>query len=49
MSGRKAELNERVGTPAGMGKTYTLTYQATDLLGNTVAATAIVTVPHEVP
>jgi internalin A len=38
---------ERTGT--GTGRTYTLTYQATDALGNTAAATVIVTVPHEAP
>jgi len=38
---------ERSG--AGAGRTYTLTYEATDSMGNTATATGIVTVPHETP
>jgi hypothetical protein len=35
---------ERSG--AGSGRVYTITYQATDIAGNTSVASATVTVPH---
>jgi hypothetical protein len=36
---------ERSGT--GTGRIYTITYQATDACGNTILASATVTVPHD--
>jgi len=38
---------ERSGTATSLGRTYTLTYEATDEAGNTATAAVVVAVPHD--